>query len=211
MRNNIKWFTASLFFFFLGITVSPAAQETGRTHGTATPAAAVRTMLDQVMAVQTDLRLQGRQHRDERRLSIKDIIARNFYFDGMSRLALGNYRDKLSKSEMADFNAIFQDLFQDSYTKLVADFLKQEKIIYGKEEMKQNNALVKTKIVRMNEEIPVDYSLVLVQGKWLVQDVTIDGVSITDNYRLSFTRVIQRGSFKVLLNKMRTQQKAIEK
>jgi phospholipid transport system substrate-binding protein len=63
----------------------------------------------------------------------------------------------------------------------------------------------------VNEEIPVDYSLTLVQEQWLMDDVTIDGVSIVRNYQRSFTRVIQRESYKSLLQKMRLQQQAIEK
>ncbi len=94
---------------------------------------------------------------------------------------------------------------------MVLDFLKREKILYTQEELREGQALIKTTIVRVNEEIPVDYSLTLVQGQWLVHDVTIDGVSIVRNYRQSFSRVIQRESFQSLLKKMRLQQQAIEK
>jgi phospholipid transport system substrate-binding protein len=94
---------------------------------------------------------------------------------------------------------------------LVLDFLKQEKILYHQEETRQDHARIGTTIVRVNEEIPVDYSLTLVQGQWLVDDVTIDGVSIVRNYRQSFSRIIQRESFQSLLKKMRLQQQAIEK
>ena len=91
------------------------------------------------------------------------------------------------------------------------DFLKREKILYSQEELRQDHALIKTTVVRVNEEIPVDYSLTLVQGQWLVDDVTIDGVSIVRNYQRSFTRVIQQESYRSLLQKMRLQQQAIDK
>jgi ABC-type transporter MlaC component len=42
-----------------------------------------------------------------------------------------------------------------------------------------------------------------------VHDVRIDGVSIVDNYRKSFARVIKRESYGALLQKMRLQQRAI--
>ena len=77
--------------------------------------------------------------------------------------------------------------------------------------MAPDRSLIKTRIVRMSEEIPVEYSLAPVDGKWLVQDVKIDGISITENYRRSFARVIQRDSFRVLLDKMRLQRQAMEK
>ncbi len=173
--------------------------------------ARVRTMLDQVMAIQTDPQLQGTGHREERRVAIKKIIGENFYFDAMARQSLGPYWEKLSEKERSQFKSIFQDLFQESYTKLVLDFLKREKVVYAEEDLQPGRALIKTTLVRVNEEIPVDYSMTLVQGQWLVEDVTIDGVSVVRNYRQSFTRVIQTESYKSLLQKMRLQQKAIEK
>jgi phospholipid transport system substrate-binding protein len=175
------------------------------------PTARVRSMLEEVMILQTNPQLQGQEFRNQRRAAIKEIIAQNFGFSAMARHALGAYWDKLNEPERAEFKTLFQDLFQDSYTKLVLDFLKQEKILYLQEELHQNQALVKTSIVRVNEEIPVDYSLTLAQGKWTVEDIIIDGVSIIRNYQRSFSQVIQRESYKSLLQKMRLQQQAIEK
>ena len=176
-----------------------------------TPTARVRSMLDEVMILQTNPQLQGQEFRNQRRAAIKEIISQNFEFNAMAKHALGGYWDKLNEAEQAEFKTLFQDLFQDSYTKLVLDFLKQEKILYLQEELHQNQALVKTSIVRVNEEIPVDYSLTLAQGKWTVEDITIDGVSIVRNYQRSFSQVIQRDSYKSLLQKMRLQKQAIEK
>ncbi len=180
-------------------------------QGAETPAARVRTMLEEVMAIQTDPQFQGPEYRERRRSAIKKIIGQNFYFEDMAKQSLGEYWPKLNEAERAEFRGVFQDLFQDSYTKLVLDFLKREKILYAKEEAHPSQAVVQTTIARVNEEIPVDYSLALVQGRWLVNDVTIDGVSIVRNYRQSFARVIQRESYKSLLQKMRLQQQAIGK
>ena len=175
------------------------------------PTARVRSMLEEVMILQTDPQLQGQEFRNERRAAIKKIISQNFEFNAMARHALGAYWDELNEAERVEFKTLFQDLFQDSYTKLVLDFLKQEKILYLQEELHQNQALVKTSIVRVNEEIPVNYSLTLAQGKWIVEDIIIDGVSIVRNYQRSFTQVIQRDPYKSLLQKMRLQKQAIEK
>jgi len=168
-------------------------------------------MLEEVMAVQTDPRLQGAESRNERRTAIKKIIARNFHFDSMTRSALGAHWEKLREAERAEFKGLFQDLFLESYTKLVLDFLKRETILYNGEEAGKDRARVKTTIARVNEEIPVDYALAWVKERWFVEDVSIDGVSILGNYRQSFARIIQRESYKSLLEKMRLQRQAMEK
>lgn len=204
MRNRI--FAGICFFFCICLPVCGivlAAEEN--------PMGKVKAILDEVMAVQNDPKLQGQEHRSQRRVLIKKIIGRNFYFEDMARQSLGPYWDKLDAAQRKEFIGLFQDLFQDSYTKLVLDFLKKEKILYHKEEEKDAQALVNTTIVRTNENIPVDYSLILVQGDWLVRDVAIDKVSIIGSYRKSLSRTIQRESYKSLLQKMRRQQQAIEK
>ncbi len=201
---KLKSCTAFLFCLLaLTLLIQPGRAET--------PTAQVRAMLEEVMAVQTDARLQGQEFRNQRRMAIKKIISQNFHFDSMTRDALGTYWEKLTEAERKEFKGLFQDLFLESYTKMVLDFLKKETILYNREEPGQGRALVKTMIARVNEEIPVDYSLTWVQGRWLVGDVAIDGVSILRNYRQSFARVIQRESYKSLLEKMRLQQRAIEK
>jgi len=211
MNHNMRWLSTIVCLLLLAAVLIPAARGSAQDPGAATAGESVRDMLDQVLAIQTDPRLQDRQHRDERRRAIKAVIARNFHFDGMARQALGKYGEGLDASQRASFLALFQDLFQDSYTKLVLDFLKRERILYDREEVAPDRSLIKTRIVRMSEEIPVEYSLAPVDGKWLVQDVKIDGISITENYRRSFARVIQRDSFRVLLDKMRLQRQAMEK
>lgn len=171
----------------------------------------VRGILEQVMSIQTDPQMQGREFREKRRAAVKKVIADNFHFDTMAKQALGQHWESLDEKKRLEFKLLFQDLFQDSYTRLVLDFLGREKVLYTQEDVRQDHALVKTTIVRMKEEIPVDYSLVAVEQKWLVDDVKIDGVSIIQNYQKAFSRVIKQESYEALVKKMRLQQQAIEK
>lgn len=176
-----------------------------------TPTQYVQDMLEKVMSIQTDPKLKGAEFREQRRLAIKKIIKENFNFDKMAKQALGRFWQTLDEVHRAEFKAIFQDLFQDSYTRMVLDFLGKEDIRYTKEHVKQGKALVKTTIVRLNDEIPVDYSLAPVKKEWRIWDVNIDGVSIVKNYKRAFTRIIKRESFEALLQKMKLQQQAVIK
>lgn len=168
----------------------------------------VRTMLDEVMSIQTDQSKQGPELRHVRRDAIKKVILNNFDVESMARQTLGPQWATIGSTKQGEFKEVFQDLFLDSYTRLVLDFLKKEKIDYTKEESGQARTVVKTVIQRANENIPVDYSLNLVGNKLLVKDVRIDGVSIVDNYQRSFARVIKQESYDGLIKKMRLQQQA---
>ena len=104
---------------------------------------------------------------------------------------------------------IFIDLFQDSYTRMVLNYLHRETVAYQNEQPEGEGRRVWTSILRVNEHIPVEYSLVQKAGQWGIQDVTIDGVSIVGNYQNQFHKVILAQSFDDLLKKMRLQSQAI--
>jgi phospholipid transport system substrate-binding protein len=193
----------------LALTICVIPGQARSAEGRATEA--VRKMLDAVMAVQTDPALQGQESRPKRRTEIKKIILGSFNFDDMAQHALGDYWNELNAAKRGEFRSIFQDLFLESYSRLVLDFLRKEKIAYLEEENGQDQATVKTRIQRVNEEIPVDYFLVPARGALLVRDVSIDGVSIIQNYQKSFSRVIKQESYEGLLKKMRLQQHVMDK
>ena len=94
---------------------------------------------------------------------------------------------------------------------LALDFVGKEKIAYAGEEDGQGQTTVKTRMQRTSEAIPVDYFLADAKGRLLVRDVAIDGVSIVQNYRKSFGKVIQQESYDGLLKRMKLQQQAVEK
>ncbi len=201
MKRWILFAFMTFYVLFLGFQ--------GTSLGGEVPTERVKAILEEVMAIQTNPQLKD--SRNEKRIAIKKIIAQSFYFDAMAKQALGQHWQALSEVKRSEFKGIFQDLFQESYTRLVLDFLGREKILYNQEEIRQNQARVKTAIFRMNEEISVDYTLVQVEEKWLVEDVAIDGVSIMQNYQKTFSRVIRQESIDGLLKKMRLQQQTIDR
>lgn len=170
----------------------------------------VRTVVNEVLAIQNDPALQGPQYEDRRIADIKRVIAQSFNFNVMARNSLGREWDRLNPAQRKDFTEVLQDLFQDSYSKLVLNFLKRENIRYGAETVEADNALVKTVIERLaREQIPVDYRLQRTVGRWDIADVVIDGVSIVENYRSQFTKIIRTLSYDALIKKMKIKREEI--
>jgi phospholipid transport system substrate-binding protein len=56
---------------------------------------------------------------------------------------------------------------------------------------------------RAGRLIPVIYDLVYRDRRWMVRDVTIEGVSLVANYRAQFDRVIRSSSYPELIQRMR--------
>jgi hypothetical protein len=48
------------------------------------------------------------------------------------------------------------------------------------------------------------YRLHLVNSRWAVYDVLIEGVSFVGNYRSQFNRIISKGSYEDLVRKLKT-------
>ncbi len=185
----------------------------GGSHGAAAPAsgtAAVKSVLDQAMDIQTRPDLQGEAHVKKRSQLIRQLIAENFAAEEMAKESLKDSWDKLSAAQRTEYQKLFTTLFQDSYTRMVLNFLQKESVEYRQESPDKKGVGVSTTIMRANEHIPVDYHLIQKSGRWLISDVDIDGVSIVENYRNSFRRVIQTSSFDNLLQKMRLQSQAVQ-
>jgi phospholipid transport system substrate-binding protein len=176
----------------------------------ASGSAAVKSVLDKAMDIQTRPDLHGEAFVKERTRLIRQLISENFAAEEMAKESLKDNWDKLSPTQRTEFQKLFTSLFQDSYTRLVLNFLQKENVEYREESPENKRVKVPTTIMRANEHIPVDYHLVQRNGRWLIADVDIDGVSIVENYRSTFRRVIQTGSFDNLLQKMRLQNQAIQ-
>jgi phospholipid transport system substrate-binding protein len=85
-----------------------------------------------------------------------------------------------------------------------------EKIVYVRERIDKRFAEVDTKVApKKGEEVPIQYKLHFASGEWKVYDVVIDNVSLVNNYRSQFSRILATASFDELLRRM--QEKGLEK
>jgi phospholipid transport system substrate-binding protein len=58
-------------------------------------------------------------------------------------------------------------------------------------------------LLRRNDRIPIKYRL-LNKSRWVIYDVVIEGVSLVNNYRSQFTRVISESSYQDLVRRLQT-------
>lgn len=172
--------------------------------------AQVKSVLDRAMEIQTRPDLAGEAHRKTRARLVRELIGESFLTEDMARQSISGTWGRISAGQRSEYLRLFSTLFQDSYTRMVLNFLQKEAIEYpGETQTKTKGVLVQTVIMRANEHIPVNYSMTQKGGRWLIRDVEIDGVSIVENYQGSFARVIRSSSFDALLERMRLQSQAI--
>jgi len=195
MKSIVKIIIVAMLVLGLAVTTALAA----------TPKSYVQGILDEVMAIQNNPGMSEAA----RARAINGIIKRSFDFSYMAEDSLGPAYDRLSSAQRQEFIDVFSELFQASYTNMVLRFLKRETVEYGSETQSGNRARLKTTLVRANDTIPVEYLLHQKSGSWVLYDVVVDGVSILAKYKSGFAREIQARSFESLMQKMRTQLKAV--
>jgi phospholipid transport system substrate-binding protein len=134
--------------------------------------------------------------------TIRQLLLPRFDFGEMAKRSLGSHWQKLD-GRQKEFVSAFTNFVENSYMNTLESY-KGEKIVYLRERVEQNFAEVNTQIVpAKGEPISVDYRLHLVEGEWKIYDVVVDHVSLVNNYRSQFSRILANASFDELLKKLR--------
>jgi len=184
------------------LTLSPAALRAG------VPTEQVRQTADQVLSVLQDSRLKSADKQKERREQIRQIIGSRFDFGEMAKRSLGSNWQKGNNDEQRQFVQLFTELLEKSYADQIESY-DGEKIVYGRENVSQDQADVDTKILtKKGEQISINYKLRSAGNDWKVYDVVIENISLVNNFRSQFNRVLANASFAELLKKL--QSKSVE-
>jgi len=79
-----------------------------------------------------------------------------------------------------------------------------EKVVYEGETIDEDYGTVKVKIVtRKNTNIPAEHRLKKDGNRWLVYDVSIEGVSLVNNYRTPFNSIMAESSYANLIKMLK--------
>ena len=168
------------------------------------PTEQVRQTADRVLSVLQDSRLKSADRQKERREQLRQIIGSRFDFGEMAKRSLGSNWQKANNEDQRQFVELFTELLEKSYADQIESY-NGEKIVYGRENVSQDQADVDTKIVtKKGEEIAVIYKLRSAAGDWKVYDVVIENVSLVNNFRSQFNRILANASFAELLKKLQT-------
>ena len=166
----------------------------------------MKATIESVLTTLQDPDLQGPEKRGERRDRLKKIIYPKFDFAEMGKRSLGSHWQRRTPEEKKAFIELFTELVETSYIDAI-DAYNSEKVIVGSDKQDQGFAEVSSKIVsKKGEGFAVDYKLHQSGEGWKVYDVVIENVSLVNNYRSQFNRVISKASYAELVEKMKQKQ-----
>ena len=197
----MNWFHVKTALLALGLVVI-----------TATPAAAgvptdqLRGAVDRVLKTLDDPSLKGADKVADRRVAVRKIANEIFDFGEIAKRSMARHWQPLTEPQRAEFVGLFADLLERSYISKIETY-GGEKIQYTAERTDGEYATVSTRIVTKNgTEVPVDYRMTKRGDRWLVYDVSIEGVSLVSSYRTQFNKIIQTSSYNELVSKLKNKQ-----
>ena len=134
---------------------------------------------------------------------VNGVIDPHADFDRISVLVLGKLWRTATNDEKERFKHEFQTLLVRTYSRAFVEF-NDWTIRFMPLQMDSGatKIIVKTEVMQPGQQnVEVSYRMVLINGKWKVYDIMIDGVSLVTNYRSTFSEQVKtKGSLSAVID-----------
>lgn len=167
------------------------------------PTDQIKGTVEKALVVLRDPRLKPPAKLKERRDQLRQILFSRFDFTEMAKRALGSNWRRRTPQEQEEFVRLFTDLLEHAYAEIIESY-SNEKITYTYERVDGSHADVASKIfTSRGEEYSINYKVHLISNEWKVYDVVAENISLVNNYRSQFNRVISNASYEELVRRLR--------
>ncbi len=127
-------------------------------------------------------------------------------YQALAQNSLGSEWAARSDAEKAQFSDLLKQLVRKAYERNLKKILNFD-VSYVGEDNADGGVMVKTKSQSKAdaraEPIEIAFKVVQKDGKWKVQDIVTEGVSLVSSYRSQFTKIIKKDGFPTLIQKMK--------
>ena len=196
MRNlKIIAFNTLFVFFFTTFSSWAGSEEK-------TPEAAVKTLLNEIKQI-----VEGNGLSDVKKAANKkhsDIAVSILEVQEISQKALGKYWKKHSAEQRDQFQKLLGDLFVHVAFPSSAKFFASLDLMYSKSKSNKGMTVVPITVIHEKEgEVDIDFKMKQFAKNWLVVDVILDGVSMRNNLRSQFYKILKKNDFNELIRRMK--------
>jgi phospholipid transport system substrate-binding protein len=178
---------------------------TGRSVHAGEPTEAIRGAVNQGVEILKNAKLNNQNQRAQVIDQLRRIVYPLFDFNEMAMRSLGPNWRGLNPQQRSEFVSTFTALLEKTYADQI-DLYDGQKVVYSGESVDNEYAQVDSRIIdKKGQTYSVVYRLHRVDGKWRIYDVVAENISLVNNYRAQFNRVIAKSSFEELLKIMKQQ------
>jgi phospholipid transport system substrate-binding protein len=176
------------------LTVPAHAQETAQQ--------VIERTVDAAFGVLRDESL--RSDPEQRMRKLREAVDPAFDWEAMAQSSLGAPWRELGKGERSEFVSVFKELLAERYMDDIDRFQGSEEMKVTGSDEQGDSATVKSILTTSSRErVPIDYTMHKPGGRWRVEDVSIEGVSLVNHYRKTFARYLNNQSFDELMDQLK--------
>lgn len=171
--------------------------------GAGAPTDQLRAAAEKVTQILDDPALQAEARTPERQARVRAAVIDLFDFAEIGRRALGRHWRPLTDAEREEFVALFRALLDRTYLPQIKLY-QGERIQFVGESVDGDFSAVHARVAtRRGQEAAVLFRLNRRAERWLIYDVSVEGISLVGNYRAQFDQIIQRASYQGLVTRIK--------
>lgn len=169
----------------------------------ASPTETLKAYSDVVLKILEDPALKNPERKGDRRAAVRKVAEEIFDLSETAKRALGPHWNQRTPAEREEFTQLFAELLESTYIARIDEY-GGERIRYTNEKIDGDLATVQSRVMtKKGSEAPVEARLLKRGDKWFIYDVTIEGVSLINNYRTQFDRIIRTSSYGELVKRLK--------
>jgi phospholipid transport system substrate-binding protein len=169
------------------------------------PTEAIRSAVNQGVEILKNAKLDTQKQRAQVIDRLRQVVYPLFDFNEMAMRSLGANWRRVNPQQQKEFVSTFTALLEKTYADQI-DLYNGQQVIYTGESIDGDYAQVDSRIIgKDGRTYSVAYKVHKVDGKWRIYDIVAENISLVNNYRAQFNRVIARSSFEELLKTMKEQ------
>lgn len=177
----------------------------GSTWAVTSPLEMIRSTTNQALTVLKDSSGQDKEQRQQQIDKMWEVILPGFDTEEIARRSLGIHWQNLTEDQRKEFTRLYTRLVKKSYGSTLERYTADAQFFFDREQVEGDHAEVYTRILTPSQETPfeVTYRLHREGDEWLIHDVVAENVSLVQNYRNQFSRIIAKSSAEGLLDALR--------
>jgi phospholipid transport system substrate-binding protein len=162
----------------------------------------IRATIDVVFALLRDPVLK--KDSKQRMLKLRETVDRAFDWDAMAQSSLGPPWRKLDDKQRKEFVSVFKELLAQEYMDDIDRFQGTEQVqVKGRDQRGELDVVKTLLITASREQVPMDYTLQKAGTRWMVVDLSVEGVSLVNHYRQTFSRFLANKQFPDLMQQLK--------
>ncbi len=183
-----------IWFFYIPVLAWADSENKG-------PEVAVKKLLGAIQQIVDEDKLSEAKKSANKKHS--DIALAVLNVPEISQKALGKYWTKHNAEEQKKFQDLLAELFVHVAFPSSAKFFSKLDLVYGKSRSMKDMMVVPVTVVHKKEgEVDIDFRMKQSEKNWQVVDVILDGVSMRNNLRSQFYKILKKDDFNELIRRM---------